>query len=129
VLYRAYQAWDDSLLPFRIAARTALALRDSLDLETHWPPSRSGFALLDMATELGISHRRPDYGIDTVLVGNREVEVHEEVALHLPFGDLLHFAKDDIDTPQPVMLVVAPLSGHFATLLRGTIVSSAVLPR
>ena len=121
MLYRAYQAWDDSLLPFRIAARTALALRDSLDLETHWPPSRSGFALLDMATELGISHRRPDYGIDTVLVGNREVEVHEEVALHLPFGDLLHFAKDDIDTPQPVMLVVAPLSGHFATLLRGTI--------
>ncbi len=41
--------------------------------------------------------------------------------LHLPFGDLLHFAKDDVETAQPKMLVVAPLSGHFATLLRGTV--------
>ncbi len=121
MLYQAYQAWDDSLLPFRIAARAALALRDSLDLEEHWPPSKAGFALLDMATQLTITHHRPSYHIDTVLVGNREVPVREEVALPLPFADLLHFAKDDIDTPQPKMLVVAPLSGHFATLLRGTI--------
>ena len=46
--------------------------------------------------------------------------VTEEVALDLPFGKLLHFAKD-VDTPQPRILVVAPLSGHFATLLRGTV--------
>ena len=42
------------------------------------------------------------------------------MALDLPFGNLLHFAKD-VDTPQPRVLVVAPLSGHFATLLRGTV--------
>ena len=54
------------------------------------------------------------------MVGNRTVAVREEVALHLPFGNLLHFAKD-VDTPQPKVLVVAPLSGHFATLLRGTV--------
>jgi polyhydroxyalkanoate depolymerase len=47
--------------------------------------------------------------------------VVEEVALSLPFGRLIHFAKPDIVTPQPKMLVVAPLSGHFATLLRGTV--------
>jgi polyhydroxyalkanoate depolymerase len=121
MIYQAYQAWDDSLLPFRIATRAALALRDGLDLEEHWPASKMGFALLDMADQLAITNQRPDYQIDSVLVGNREVPVREEVALPLPFGNLLHFAKDDIDTPQPVMLVVAPLSGHFATLLRGTI--------
>ena len=44
----------------------------------------------------------------------------EEIALDLPFGRLLRFAKD-VDTPQPKVLVVAPLSGHFATLLRGTV--------
>ena len=46
--------------------------------------------------------------------------VTEEIALELPFGRLLHFAKD-VDTPQPRVLVAAPLSGHFATLLRGTV--------
>jgi poly(3-hydroxybutyrate) depolymerase len=121
MLYQTYQAWDDSMLPFRIAARAALALRDSLNLEEHWPGSKGGFAVLDMATELTITHHRPAFDIGTVLVGNREVPVREEVAMGLPFGTLLHFAKDDIDTPQPKMLVVAPLSGHFATLLRGTI--------
>jgi polyhydroxyalkanoate depolymerase len=120
MLYDVYQAWDDSLLPFRIAARAALALRETLDLESHWPASKAGFALLDMATELTLTHRRPDFAIGEVLVGNRQVAVREEVVLGLPFGDLLHFAKD-VDTPQPKMLVVAPLSGHFATLLRGTI--------
>jgi poly(3-hydroxybutyrate) depolymerase len=66
-------------------------------------------------------HTRPPYGIDTVTVGNREVAVREEVVLSLPFCNLLRFAKDDIATAQPKMLVVAPLSGHFATLLRNTV--------
>jgi polyhydroxyalkanoate depolymerase len=49
------------------------------------------------------------------------VPVREEVVLDLPFGKLLHFAKDDVATPQPRMLVVAPLSGHFPTLLTDTV--------
>ena len=53
-------------------------------------------------------------------VGNRDVPVTPQVKLELPFGSLLHFTKD-IDTPQPRMLVIAPLSGHFSTLLRGTV--------
>jgi polyhydroxyalkanoate depolymerase len=52
--------------------------------------------------------------------GNSEAAVTEEVALSLPFGNLLHFKKDT-ETPQPKVLVIAPLSGHFATLLRGTV--------
>ena len=53
-------------------------------------------------------------------MGNREVEVVEENVYRLPFGTLLHFKKD-VDVPQPRVLVVAPLSGHFATLLVGTV--------
>jgi polyhydroxyalkanoate depolymerase len=54
------------------------------------------------------------------MVGNRECAVQERAAHVTPFGTLLHFKKD-IDTEQPRVLLVAPLSGHFATLLRGTV--------
>ena len=54
------------------------------------------------------------------MVGNREVAVTEEPAHVTPFGTLLHFKKD-IDAAQPRVLLVAPLSGHFATLLRATV--------
>ena len=59
-------------------------------------------------------------GIDKVLVGNAEVAVTEESVTATPFGTLLHFKKD-IPVRQPRVLVVAPLSGHFATLLASTI--------
>ncbi len=54
------------------------------------------------------------------MVGNREVAVREEAAHTTPFGTLLHFKKD-VDVAQPRVLLVAPLSGHFATLLRDTV--------
>lgn len=63
---------------------------------------------------------RPPFGIDSVMVGNREVEVREQAAASTPFGTLVHFKKD-IATAQPRVLLVAPLSGHFSTLLRATV--------
>jgi polyhydroxyalkanoate depolymerase len=68
----------------------------------------------------GLTHARPPYGINSVVVGNREVAVTEEVADATPFGTLLHFKKDTVSA-QPRVLLVAPLSGHFATLLRATV--------
>src|SRR5258708_4870641 len=56
-----------------------------------------------------------------VAVGNREVAVREEVVQVRPFGTLLRFAKDGVTTEQPRVLLIAPMSGHFATLLRGTV--------
>jgi polyhydroxyalkanoate depolymerase len=73
-----------------------------------------------MATRAKLSHVSPPFAIGTVQVENREARVTEEVALNLPFANLLHFRKD-IDAPQPRVLLVAPLSGHFATLLRNTV--------
>ena len=73
-----------------------------------------------MMERTGLTHGRPAYGIGAVAVGNRSVPVVERTAHALPFGTLTHFAKD-VDTRQPRVLVVAPLSGHFATLLRNTV--------
>jgi len=77
-------------------------------------------AAFEMTSRFKLSHTRPAFGITSVRVGNRDAAVAEEVALSLPFGNLLHFAKD-VQTPQPRVLVVAPLSGHFSTLLAGTV--------
>ncbi len=121
MIYAAYQAQTDLFDPVRVAARlsrrvlgTAMGgFGDSALL-------RNLSAAFEMIERAGLSHHRPAFGIERVTVGNREVEVREEVALALPFGSLLHFAKD-IDQPQPRILVVAPLSGHFATLLQDTV--------
>lgn len=116
MLYDSYQFQDDLLSPLRRGARWALALTDALPLRSR----RSVDAGLEMLSRFRLTHARPGFDIPSVQVGNREVPVTEEVALALPFGNLLHFRKD-IDTPQPRILVAAPLSGHFATLLRGTV--------
>ncbi|MFY9291074.1 MAG: polyhydroxyalkanoate depolymerase [Methylorubrum rhodinum] len=73
-----------------------------------------------MMMRAGLTFARPAYGINAVMVGNREVPVIEEPVLATPFGTLLRFRKD-IDSAQPKVLLLAPLSGHFATLLRGTV--------
>ncbi|WP_156679098.1 polyhydroxyalkanoate depolymerase [Sphingomonas profundi] len=121
MLYGVYQGMQDALEPLRLAARAALSLKDTLGPVAELPVMQSGFAFAEMVAETRFTHARPGYGIGTVLSGNMAVPVREEVAASLPFGDLLHFAKDGIAAPQPKMLVVAPLSGHYATLLRETV--------
>src|SRR6202042_1348689 len=84
------------------------------------PAMRNLTAVYELISRAGLTHTRPPFGIDRVTVGNREVEVHEEATLITPFATLLHFKKD-VATVQPRVLLVAPLSGHFATLLRATV--------
>ncbi|WP_267423299.1 polyhydroxyalkanoate depolymerase [Methylobacterium sp. GC_Met_2] len=78
-----------------------------------------------MMMRAGLTFTRPPYGIAAVDVGNRSVPVSEEPVVVTPFATLLHFKKD-IHTEQPKVLMVAPMSGHFATLLRATV--RAMLP-
>ena len=73
-----------------------------------------------MFADAGLTHARPSFGIDVVTVDGQAVAVTEEAADDTPFGTLLHFRKDHA-VPQPRVLLVAPMSGHFATLLRGTV--------
>ena len=65
---------------------------------------------------------KPAFHLETVELNGKTYEVEEEVAHRLPFGQLKRFVKSDgSNEGQPRILVVAPMSGHFATLLRGTV--------
>jgi len=121
MLYSGYQAWNDMLAPARFGAQIALGMRDKMGPMADWAMPRRMFAMMDIFQGAKLTHKRPGYAIDTVTSGNAEVSVREEVALDLPFGDLLHFVKDEVEAAQPKVLVVAPMSGHFSTLLRSTV--------
>jgi poly(3-hydroxybutyrate) depolymerase len=121
MLYQAYQAQSDIMAPVRAFAGMALE-NISQKLNGSARPSALGNlnAAYELITRAGLTHTRPPYGIDSITVGNREVAVTEEAADVTPFATLLHFKKD-IDQAQPRVLLIAPLSGHFATLLRATV--------
>ncbi len=122
MLYKSYQTFSDMLAPARFAAGATVKFGDRyLGKLADNPWVKRYLAMNDVFAGAKLTHKRPDYAIDRVMVGNAEVDVFEEVVLDRPFGNLLHFAKPGVQTPQPRMLVVAPLSGHFATLLRNTV--------
>lgn len=121
MIYHAYHAYEQAFAPLRWFAGEAahyLAQPWPLMSESAWPAGWA--AACTILAQAGLTHRRPEFGIDRVVLGNREVGVREEVAAETPFCRLIHFAKD-IGTAEPRVLIVAPLSGHFATLLRGTV--------
>jgi poly(3-hydroxybutyrate) depolymerase len=121
MLYQAYQAHSDIMIPVRNWAGTALrTLGQPLMGMADNAVLRNLTAAYELIARAGLTHARPAFGVDGVTVGNREIAVHEHAALTTPFGTLLHFKKD-VETPQPRVLLVAPLSGHFSTLLRGTV--------
>ncbi len=84
------------------------------------PVSRHVAASSEVMARLMRSYHKPGWHIDHALVDGREVPVTIEPALTLPFCQLLHFRKD-MDKPGPRVLIFAPLSGHYATLLRDTV--------
>jgi poly(3-hydroxybutyrate) depolymerase len=120
MLYQAYQFQDDLIAPFRTFAKTWLSMFSSGLCGVRGAMGRRYLAAMEMISRFELTHVRPDFAIHKVKSGNAEVSVRPDVALKLPFGDLLHFVKDS-DVRQPKVLVIAPLSGHFSTLLRGTV--------
>jgi poly(3-hydroxybutyrate) depolymerase len=119
MLYQAYQNHMDLMEPWRSGAASALKYLNLVPQGTSDKTLTRLAAALELISRSSLTYARPAYGIDRVRVGNRELEVTEEVAYATPFGSLLHFKKPDAPE-QPKMLLVAPMSGHFATLLRGT---------
>ncbi|MBP7000897.1 polyhydroxyalkanoate depolymerase [Amaricoccus sp.] len=122
MLYETYQLNEDLLSPVRRFAQAASrlpGLPGRMRLGSRM--AREMAAMWELLSRFRLTHVRPEFGIRSVPSGNAEVAVVEEVALSLPYGNLLHFAKPEVDAPQPKILVIAPLSGHFATLLRNTV--------
>ncbi|MFB9948633.1 polyhydroxyalkanoate depolymerase [Rhizobium puerariae] len=120
MFYQAYQFQDDLMAPVRDFAHRLQMLTSALFWDAGSEMGRPLSAALEMVSRFRLTHERPDFEISSVTIGNRPVPVAVETALDLPFGKLLHFVAD-VDTPRPRLLVVAPLSGHFSTLLRGTV--------
>ena len=77
-------------------------------------------ASLDVFAHASAPRGKPEFGITETTVGRKLVAVDEDVVVRKPFGNLLRFRKEGVEG-QPKLLIVAPMSGHFATLLRGTV--------
>jgi len=121
MMYQAYQAHADLMWPLRAAVR----LSASMPLEPSQRSARGSArrriaAACRVLTLAEVTHRRPPWNIASVLMDGREVAVTEEAALVTPFATLRRFRKD-MAAGQPRVLIVAPMSGHFATLLRDTV--------
>jgi len=120
VIYQNFQAYSDIAGPVRaIADMAAAALGQPLPGLSRNAFQRAVAALCQLIARAGLSHRRPAFGIDTVNIRDRPVAVRETAVHQTPFCTLLHLEKDLV-MAQPRVLLVAPMSGHFATLLRGT---------
>jgi poly(3-hydroxybutyrate) depolymerase len=121
MLYAAYQAQSDMMAPLRLASSMmADAIGHLPQGIADLPFVRRTAASAEVMALWGLSHTRPAFGIDSVVVAGDEVAVTEVPAHVTPFGTLLHFRKD-ANIAQPPVLLVAPMSGHFSTLLRATV--------
>src|SRR6478735_8169425 len=77
-------------------------------------------ASLEVFAHATAPHGKPEFGITEVKVGRKSVQVDEDIVLRKPFGQLKYFRKVGAESGRP-LLIVAPMSGHYATLLRGTV--------
>src|SRR5215475_391036 len=120
MLYQAYQNHMDLTEPWRSGSASALRYLNLVPKGVSERLFTRLAAALELISRSSLTYTRPAYGIDRVKVGNRELEVQEEVIHATPFGTMLRFKKEEAPE-QPRLLLVAPMSGHFATLLRGTV--------
>ena len=120
MLYQAYQNHMDLTEPWRSGAASAVKYLNLVPQGMSDRLVARLSAALELISRSSLTYARPPYGIDRVQIGNRELDVVEEVVYATPFGSLLRFKKQD-GPEQPRVLLVAPMSGHFATLLRGTV--------
>jgi len=119
MMYQAYQAQSDLMWPVRAMARIATPMLLDPAL-SRLPAARRAAAACKVMELAQVTHQRPPWRIHSVVVAGQQVPVVEEVVHTTPFATLLRFAKPGAPV-QPKVLVVAPMSGHFATLLRDTV--------
>ena len=131
MLYSTYQAQHTMLEPWRVMSQ---GLADALHHMLPAGPAQSSLEELlaggvfarsvaaanEVFTRLKLTHARPAFDIPSVISQGREYAIAEEKVMSTPFGTLLRFRKEG-GPEQPRVLLVAPMSGHFATLLRDTV--------
>ena len=122
--YQLYELNHAALSPFRAAAdATRLYFQNPLNPLTHTLFGRNVAAAAELFERTTRRYGKPEFGLPKTHVGGEEVSVVEHVGWERPFCRLLHFVKPvpPHHPAQPRLLIVAPMSGHYATLLRGTV--------
>ena len=129
MLYQIYETQRSLMEPFADFAQAASKLYSNpLSPLGKNAMSQRVSAGYDLLYRLGKDYEKPAFGLQTIDVDGTQVAIHERVEIDKPFCELRRFKRftDDIDTltqlkGQPAVLIVAPLSGHYATLLRDTV--------
>lgn len=126
MLYDLYEFMHASFSPVKIAAKaTRLTMQNPYNPMAYTHAGRSVSAAAELVERATKRFGKPEFGLPHTLIDGKIVAVSEEVAYELPFCNLIRFARET-KRKDPKVLVVAPLSGHYATLLRGTV--QALLP-
>ena len=130
MLYQFYETQRSFMEPFADLAQAASKLYSNpLNPASQTPMAQRVSAAYSLMHRLGKDYVKPEFGIRTVKVGGHvDVAIHERIEIDKPFCELRRFKRfsDDPETlkalkEQPPVLIVAPLSGHYATLLRDTV--------
>jgi len=129
MLYSLHEAAYNSATPVRMAAEAARDFWSSpLNPAANSKLGRTIYASADLVSNLTRRYGRPQWGIDQVTVKQKPVAVRQDVVWRSPWVKLRRFSREPTDLRRaraplaaPPLLIVAPLSGHYATLLRGTV--------
>jgi poly(3-hydroxybutyrate) depolymerase len=129
MLYQIFETQRSIMEPFSDLAQAAAKLYSNpLNPMAQTPLAQRASAGYALMHRLGKDYEKPEFGIRTVKVNKVDVAIHERIEIDKPFCELRRFKRfsDDPATltqlkAQPVVLIVAPLSGHYATLLRDTV--------
>ena len=129
MLYQVYETQRTLMEPFVDFAQAAAKLYgNSASPMAQNPLVQRIAAGYGLIYRLGKDYEKPSFGIQNIVDGKVEIAIHERVEINKPFCELRRFKRftDDADTlenlkNQPAVLIVAPLSGHYATLLRDTV--------
>jgi len=124
-IYWLYEMSHAALNPSRaLADATRLFFRNPANPLAHTTYGKSVAAAAELFERSTRRYRRPDWNIDATQVGGERVPVHITTVWERPFCNLIHFRRAFMHPPrrpQPKLLIVAPMSGHYPTLLRGTV--------
>lgn len=126
MLYQVHELHQAALTPLRLAAEASQhVFENPYNLLSYTPAGRAVAAACHVFEHSTRPYGKPAFGLPRTTVNGKSVAVTEEIAHRKTFCQLKRFRRD-IETSDPRVLIVAPLSGHFATLLRGTV--EALLP-
>lgn len=122
MLYDIHELQRSFLIPLAaFSDSNARFLTNPYSPWAYTPVSKQLAAGYELLHRLGKDYEKPAWEIDSITVNDQTITVTDKIAYELPFCNLVHFEREGISTQGPKVLIVAPLSGHHATLLRDTV--------